>query len=226
MTPLMFLRAATTALALTLTASAALAMDFTKHPSDSDKENAILGSGKIEAGDAFRLQTYLTKLPDRPITALYLDSSGGMVGESMEVGRIVYAAKIRTMVLGDKARCNSACTTIFMAGRDRETNKPYRVKGSANNLGFHNFRPNLEDKKFKAADMLQTQASAQRTIMRLATYLLEVDADLEIIGLSLRQAEILNISNQEALRFGIHILEAKTNELVRYEPYLQRVQGK
>jgi len=200
-------------------ASGARAMEFSKHPNEAENENAILAKGRIEPDDAFRFQTYLGKLPQKPLTSLYLESGGGSVRGAIALGRVVNEAKIRTYVTGPGARCNSACTNVFLAGRDRETDKPYRVKGSANAVGFHNFIPILQDKPYTAKDAASVMASAQSTIYALASFYQEIDVDLELLGLGLKQKDIYLLPNEDALRFGIHVLDARTNELIRFETY-------
>ncbi len=203
--------------------SPAFSLSFSKGSNEGPEENAIVASGNIEPDDAFRFQSYLSKLPQKPLTSLYLDSTGGSVQGAMAVGRIVNEVKIRTFLTGPSAKCLSACTNIFLAGRDRETGKPYRVKGSANGLGFHNFVPVLQDKQFTAKDVAGVMARAQATIYEIANYFQEVDADLELLGLGLKQKDIYYLQNQDALRYGIHVLDAKTNELVRFESYMRYV---
>jgi hypothetical protein len=209
-------------LGLLACASAAPALEFSKHPNEAENENAILAKGSIDQDDAFSFQTYLSKLPPKPVTSLYLDSGGGSVRGAIAVGRVVNEAKIRTFVVG-QARCNSACTNIFLAGRDRETDKPYRVKGSTNALGFHNFIPILQDKSYTAKDAAGVITSAQSTIYLLATFYQEIGADLELLGLGLKQKDMYLLPNQEALRHGIHVLDAKTKELIRSESYTRFV---
>ncbi len=205
--------------------TSAFCLSFSKAPNESEDENAILASGKIEPDDAFHFQSYLSKLAQKPVTLLYLNSTGGSVQSAMAVGRIVHEAKIRTFVTGTSAKCLSACTNIFLAGRDRETGKPYRVKGTANGLGFHNFVPLLDDKQYGAKDAANVMAQAQRTIYTLANYFQEIDADLELLGIGLKQKDIYYLKNDEALRYGIHVLDAKTNELVRYESYRRYIKS-
>jgi hypothetical protein len=204
-------------------ASGALAMDFSKNPAEAENENAILAKGSIESDDAFRFQAYLSKLPQRPVTSLYLDSTGGSLQGAMALGRVVNEARIRTYVTGLSARCNSACTNVFLAGRDRETGRPYRVKGSANAIGFHNFVPVLQDKQYTAKDAANVMARAQSTIYTLAEFYQDIDADLELLGLGLKQKDIYLLPNEDALRYGIHVLDSKTNELVRSETYTRFV---
>ena len=204
-------------------ASGALAMDFSKNPDEGENENAILAKGDIGPDDAFRFQTYLSKLAHKPLTSLYLDSTGGSIQGAMALGRVVNEARIRTFVTGPSARCNSACTNIFLAGRDRETGKPYRVKGTANKIGFHNFVPILQDKPYTTKDAVSVIARAQDTIYALANFYQEIDADLELLGLGLKQKDIYLLPNQDALRYGIHVLDAATNELIRSETYTRFV---
>jgi hypothetical protein len=201
----------------------ALALEFSKNPDEAENENAILAKGDVTPDDAFRFQTYLSKLPQKPLIVLYLDSTGGSIQGSMALGRVVNEARIRTFVTGPSAKCNSACTNIFLAGRDRETGTPYRVKGTANVIGFHNFVPVLEEKPYTAKDAANVMARAQNTIYSLANFYQEIDADLELLGLGLKQKDIYRLQNQDALRYGIHVLDSKTNELIRSETYTRFV---
>ena len=66
-------------------------------------------------------------------------------------------------------------------------------------------------------------ARAQSTIYTLASFYQEVDADLELLGLGLKQKDMYLLPNQDALRYGIHVLDAKTNELIRSETYTRFV---
>jgi hypothetical protein len=203
--------------------SDALALDFSKHPNEAENENAILAKGGIEPDDAFRLQTYLSKLPQKAVTSLYLDSGGGNVQASIALGRVVNEVRIRTYVTDAGARCSSACTNVFLAGRDHESPTPHRVKGSANVIGFHNFIPVLQDKPYTAKDAADVMARAQSTIYALAGFYQEIDADLELLGFGLKQKDMYLLPNQEALRHGIHVLDVKTNELIRSETYTRFV---
>jgi hypothetical protein len=206
-------------------ATSAHCLDFSKNPNEAADENAIRASGNIEPDDAFHFQAYLSKLPQKPFTSLYLDSTGGHVQGAMAMGRIVFQAQIRTFVTGPSAKCNSACTNIFLAGRDSESGMPYRVKGSANGIGFHNFVPILQDKQYNKKDAAAVMARAQNTIYTLANYFQEIGADLELFGLGLKQKEIYFLRNEDALRLGIHVLDSRSNQLVRYENYQRHLKS-
>jgi hypothetical protein len=200
-------------------ASPVHALTYSKHSEEGPDENAIVASGNIEPDEAFRFQTYLSKLPPKTQTSVYLNCTGGHLQGAIAMGRVVHAAKIRTFVTMPNTRCNSACTNIFLAGSDRETGKPYRVKGSTNDIGFQNFVPILDDKPYKAKDVANVISRAQNTIYEIANYYQEIDADLELLGLTLKQTDIYFLSNQDALRYGIHVLDTSTKELIRHESF-------
>jgi len=204
---------------LIATASPSHALTYSKYAEEGPDENAIMVNGSIELDEAFRFQTYLSKLPPKSKTSLYIDSTGGSVQGAIAMGRIVHAIRIRTFVTTPAARCNSACLSIFLAGVDRETGKPYRVKGSKNSLEFHNFVPNLENKPFGVKDVASVMSRAQNTIYELAIYHQEIDASLELLGLGLKQKDGYSLPNQDALRYGIHVLDADSKELIRSESF-------
>ena len=218
----MTMRAVATAVALLFwTAAPTSALEFGLHPNNSETENAISASGSIVPGDAFAFQAYLTTLPQKPIVSIYLNSPGGSVQSSMELGRIIYKLKIRTYVVGDKVRCSSACTKVFIAGRDRETDKPFRVKSTDAQLRFHNFTPVLEDKVFAKADAVAMDERAQKTILTLALYLYEVGSNLEYLGYGLKSEKMITMSNSDALANGIDILDTKTGKITKAAAYQQ-----
>ena len=60
-------------LGVTACSTTAFSLTFSKHPNEAADENAVLASGNIEPDDAFRFQVYLSKLPKKSLTSLYLD---------------------------------------------------------------------------------------------------------------------------------------------------------
>ena len=64
---------------LTAAASSAHALTYSKNADEGADENAILATGSVERDEAFRFQTYLSKLPPKPQTSLYLNSTGGSI---------------------------------------------------------------------------------------------------------------------------------------------------
>lgn len=200
-------------------AGAASALEFAKHATDGDNVNAIAVRGKVMPGDTAALKAYIARLPVKPVTAVYLDSPGGSLEEGMALGRYFHSAGIRTIVAGAGVVCSSACSTAFLGGRDAETGKPWRAKGSAAHLGFHSFRFDWPDRSYTASDMSRAIAKTQAMTLAMAEYLKEVDAGLEFLRARLRAPAtgMHFMSNEEALSLGLYVLDERTGELIRPE---------
>ncbi len=82
-------------------------------------------AGSFELGVTRKLAALLDEHPG--IRAITLDSPGGQVFEGRGVAMLVQQRGLDTYVFG---RCNSACTTAFIAGRTRSL-------GPHGRLGFH-----------------------------------------------------------------------------------------
>jgi hypothetical protein len=214
---------ATLCATLAFLSAPAHALTYSKHPDEAPDENAIVATGTIEVDEAFRFQVYLSRLPSKAQARLHLNSTGGSVQGAMAMGRIVHEARISTFVTMPSARCNSACTTVFLAGRDRATGLPYRVKGSTNSISFHNFVPVLQDKTYTDVDFKNAIARAQNTVFVLASYYREIDASIELLGLGLKHKDMYLLPNELALRHGIHVLDTNTNELIRHETFARLI---
>lgn len=102
-------------------------------------------SGPIVFGVKKRVREVLDAHP--AITTLRLASPGGRVVEARELSQIVGARGLTTIADGN---CASACTVVFMAGRDR-------VITPASTLGFHRYR---------SPDKEQLEAEENMTIDR------------------------------------------------------------
>lgn len=210
---------------ITSSMTTAGALEFSKHPADSDDVNAVLVKGRIEAQDVLRFIAHVDRLPKKKRTDIYLESPGGSIQTAMALGREIYKSKFRTYAINPASgsSCSSACTLVLIAGRDKETEKPYRVKGSTTRVGFHNFYPVLPEKAYTAKDVLATEARAQKVILDIANYLIEVEADLTFLKYSLRQKEVYPIKNEEALSIGINVLEDQSKEMLWAETYRARI---
>jgi hypothetical protein len=85
----------------------------------------LLLNGPMGQGSAMRVGRLLAQHPD--ITAVHLNSGGGRVFEALAIARAIAQRGLDTYVEGT---CSSACTIIFLAGRDRGATHEAR-------LGFH-----------------------------------------------------------------------------------------
>jgi hypothetical protein len=200
------------------------ALELSKHASDSAEVNAIQLKGKIEDGDTFDLQVYISKLPKKPTIAVYLNSPGGNLREGMRLGKFFFDNRIETTV-ETKTQCASACALAFLGGRDGSTGNPHRTKASNSGLGFHSFTREFDNKSYSADDLKTVVQMTQTQVFGVAEYLKSIGADMDILRLMLRaQANQMNyISNDEALALNIRVFDDKRNVLVDPAEVMERL---
>lgn len=172
-------------------------------------------AGKIERGDAQRVQQFLATLPKGRQIAVSLNSPGGLIDEALRMGRHFHANRIRTYVTGRGHECASACALAFLGGRDG-SGSAFRVKGSGAKLGYHGFRRIVADKEFTVADMHEAVATTQRVLLSIADYLTSVDADIEFMSMMLEapNGAMNYVDDAKALQIGVHVLD-ETNAMLR-----------
>lgn len=83
-----------------------------------------LASG-IEYGAAEQLEKLLTQAPD--VTLLHLNNNGGRIAEAIKIVKLVKRFQLNTYT---RTECNSACTLVFLAGKER-------LLANEGKLGFH-----------------------------------------------------------------------------------------
>lgn len=217
--------AALVGLALGSLAQPAGAIEISKHAADSAEINAIQLKGRIDDGDTFDLQVYLSSLPNKPTVVVYLNSGGGNLREGMRLGRFFFQNKIETAV-ETKTACASACALAFLGGRDGVTGKPRRTKASNSGVGFHAFSRDFDkDKSYTADDMKTVVQRTQADVFLVADYLKAVGADPEVLRIMLRapSTEMNFISNEEALALNIRVWDDKRKQLVDPEQIMDRL---
>ena len=200
------------------------AIEISKHASDSAEVNAIQLKGKVEDGDTFDLQVYISNLPKKPTVVVYLNSPGGNLREGMRLGRFFFDNKIETSV-ETKTACASACALAFLGGRDGATGKPHRTKASNAGLGFHSFSREFDNKSYSADDLKIVVQQTQSQVFVVAEYLKAIGADLDILRLMLKaQSNQMNfVSNDEALALNIRVWDEKRNQLVDPEQVMDKL---
>lgn len=85
----------------------------------SQRGDVAMLSGSIAIGDDRKLRDFLALPTGSRIKTLYLNSPGGKVLEAREMARMIRAAGLTTVVDASRARCNSACTGLFIGGLRR-----------------------------------------------------------------------------------------------------------
>jgi hypothetical protein len=100
--------------------------------------SVLLLHGTFGTGSARRVETLLSATPTVKTVALM--SNGGRLREASQIAELVRARKLDTYV---DTRCESACTFVFLAGKDRAATPNAR-------LGFH--RPSFAGMQAAAFD--------------------------------------------------------------------------
>lgn len=144
----------------------------------------VVFEGQIEPGDCLKFRNFMSK---QGAHRIYLASPGGNLREAMEIGRLVRALKLETIVPGKwttddinrkwaEARnlkaykhnymCASACFFIFAAGISRE------FDGDDPILGIH--RPYLSEDDLRKLNYDQALRAGRETKTTVEAYLREM----------------------------------------------------
>lgn len=91
----------------------------------SADNRSVIINGMLREGSAAEIKKVLDATPDT--TSLMLNSSGGRVLEAKQLAQTVQIRKLDTYVEG---QCASACTYVFLAGKDRAATPNAQI-------GFH-----------------------------------------------------------------------------------------
>lgn len=163
-----------------------------------------------------RVQSHLASLGAGRQIVVRLDSTGGAIDEAMRIGRHIHANRIRVEVVGKGSSCLSACALTFLGGRDA-SGITWRVKGADAEIGFHGLKRLVPDKEFTVADMQEAVATTQHSLLAIADYLTAIGADIEFMSMMLEKSnsEMNYLSDEKALKLGVHVLQERTGQLTR-----------
>ena len=215
-----------TLMAVLAAVQAAAGAEISQRTSDNAETTAIDLKGRIERGDLLSLQALISKLPHTKLMTVYLDSTGGSLDEAIVLGRFFHQAKMRTVIMGSPAKCVISCALAFLGGRDAATGKPWRVKTSTGQLGFYSFQFTSADKpEYTDKDMTNSVVNTQRVVLRIADYIQEIRDDLTFLQLMFKRsdAKMNFVSNEEALKLGIYVLDERTGEMIDPKLIVDRV---
>ena len=213
-------------MAALVTVQAAAGAEISQRASDTADTTEIDFKGRIERGDLLSLQALISKLPQTKSMTVYLDSTAGNLDESLALGRFFHQAKMRTVIARNPAKCLFSCGLAFLGGRDAATGKPWRVKTSSGQLGFYSFTSNAAEKpEYTDKDMTSAVVDTQRMVLRIADYIQEIRDDLTFLQLIFKRndAKINFVSNEEALKLGIYVLDERSGEMIDPKVIVDRV---
>lgn len=187
------------------------------HTGRSDLAVFLL-NGPIVGGETLALSGLVSKLPPGKAAAIILNSPGGNLAEGVQLGRFFHRARIATFVLGYGGSCASACALAFLGGRGQDGN-PSRVKMVGGNLGFHQARRVRtaadSTKKYTKADMENELFNTRRLAYAIIEYLSDIGERMSFLHLMLRSpsAEMTYLSSEEALTYGIHVMDERNEQV-------------
>lgn len=184
--------------------------------------------GEIRDGDLARLQVLTAKVPSSQRIVMLLDSPGGSVDEGIAIGRYVYATKITTVAIQGPG-CHSACTYVFLAGRDINTDQPARIMMKGARLGFHQTRiSNLPNQSYTAEDINAASGLGQNSIRKLDSYFKEIKADPEFLTLTLSapNSTLALLNELDALRLGIYVMDPQSDKLLTPDQFKEQTSGR
>lgn len=104
---------------------------YIRSATSSEGKEVIFLDGKIEAGDVQDLRSVIKRAnaENRLVSAIRLNSPGGVLGEGAKLAGIIRYGKIATVVPAG-AQCASACFLVFAAG-------PEKYASYSANIGVH-----------------------------------------------------------------------------------------
>ena len=103
------------------------------------KGGGVVLSGKIRIGDKLIFREYMASANPRFVE---LDSQGGWSGDAHEIGRIIRARQLPTVVDASRSVCGSSCTIIFASGASRHYLGAEKIQDrvdepTKHGLGYH-----------------------------------------------------------------------------------------
>jgi hypothetical protein len=219
------------AIALGATSDWARAANVAEVNSGRPDLTVFLIAGAIQGGETLALEGLVGKLPPSKSVAVILNSPGGNLEEGMKLGKFFHRARIATFVLGYGGGCYSACAMAFLGGRGHD-GRPSRTKMTGGNLGFHQFRRNRiaaePAKKYTKADMEHELFTTRATALSIIQYLSDISEQMSFLHLMLKApaAQVTLLSNEDAVTFGIHVMDERTDQVIDSTSIRARIEAR
>jgi hypothetical protein len=192
---------------------------------ESNKVIALQFNGQFEEGDGLKVRAFVSKLPADVTLVARFNAAGGSNSAAMSIGRFLYQLGVVTEV-PPKARCLSPCPLAFFGGNDSKGGSRW-IKHTSASFGFTAFTGNAQDKDYTVKDLDAAVVGTQRSILNLMDYLVEVNADLDVLrrvyeDIPLNTARY--ISDEDLLALGVSIYDDKSNQLIAAQAIQRRTQ--
>lgn len=193
--------------------------------SQPNKVITLQFKGQFEDGDGLKVRAFVAKLPADVALVARFDAAGGSNSAAMSIGRFLYQLGVVTEV-PPKAHCLSPCPLAFFGGNDPKGGSRW-IKHTSASFGFTAFTGNAQEKDYTVKDLDAAVAGTQRSILNLMDYLVEVNADLDVLrrvyeDIPLGKAHY--ISDEDLLSLGVSIYDDKSNQLIEAQAIRRRSQ--
>jgi hypothetical protein len=183
-------------------------------------------SGPYVAGDGLKLRGEVAQLPAGTKIVAHLLGGSGSFTEAMSIGRLFHSRGIPTVV-PPKARCISPCHLVLVGGRSTDKSIQNYVKHSSGVIGFSGFTDSYTDKEYGVNDLYAAVESTQQGILKVADYLTEVGADLELLRHTYDETttgQIRIMRDEAALEVGISVFDDNANRLIDSRMFRRKTQ--
>ncbi len=164
-------------------------------------------TGKFEPGDGLKIRAFIANLPSDIKLVAQLDGKGGIFSEAMSVGRFFHQLGVVTEV-PPKAQCVTPCPLAFFGGYDAKGGSG-RIKHTTATFGFSPVVTEVADKDYTVKDLDTAVAAQQRNVLNVMDYLIEVNADLDVLRRTYDQipeGTVNYLSDEDLLLLGVSIL--------------------
>jgi hypothetical protein len=202
--------------------AAAIEIKMTK--AADGKTHVMELSGALTQGDGLKLRGEIAGLPAGATVVAHLSINGGSQTEAMSIGRLFQTLRIRTVV-PPKARCYAPCHLVLVGGKSPDSREPAYVKHSSGTIGFVPFTDNAVERQYEMKDLYAAVENTQQSILRVADYLTEVGADLDLLRLTYEEVApggSRALRDEDALSVGIAVHDDTANRLVDSKPFRRR----
>ncbi len=189
----------------------------------SNKTIRLQITGRFESGDGLKIRAFIAKLPSNLSIVAQFDSGGGIDPEAMSIGRFFHQLGIVTEVPA-KARCVSPCPLAFFGGRSAKGGSG-QIKHSSASFGFTPYSANSPEKDYTVKDLDAAVASEQQSILNIMDYLIEVNADLDMLRRNYEESSGARyMSDEDLLSLGVSIYDDKSSRLIEAKALQERAQ--
>jgi ATP-dependent protease ClpP protease subunit len=185
---------------------------------DCSSENLLVFSGDIISGDSYKFREILNKITSKykkdecktGFLSVQLDSNGGDVIESLNIGRLIRAYNLHTIVPFSSV-CNSSCVFLLAAGVRRSPmgqvgiHRPYfaEVKPGVSTSEIQSRRNDLNKKIREFLDEIDVSQSLLEKMLSIPPEKIKI--------LSKNELEELRLSDADA-----NYDEKKTSEIASF----------